>query len=428
MAFTKQDGPSRFDVRSLALALTSALACASGGGQPRDAAGGGADGTGAAGSGGTGGPFDGAFDGTIGGSGGRDGGSGGSDAGPGSDRGAGGSGGAGDARGDVTAGTGGAIGQGGSGGVGGRGGAGGGVGGAGGGPGGADGGLGGAGGGMGGAGGNPTGARTSVSAFFIGHSLINFNVPWTMKGVAESGGFSMFYRAQINNGASIQAQWERPDKFISMPIWNPQLGRDEEWGASSKIELATGKYEVMVLTEAISVDKQIESAKWAGFFYDHAVMHRPNIQIYMYETWEFVVNNDFATWRGKINTLLPVWEKIVDDVMASRPGGPRMLVVPGGQAMAALYDAINGPAGRVGRLTHINQVFSDDIHLNNTGNYFMGLVHYATIYRRDPGGTPAVSAGPYTMGATVENDAATRAALQALAWQVVRRYARSGVQ
>jgi hypothetical protein len=271
-----------------------------------------------------------------------------------------------------------------------------------------------------------SGARNAISVFLLGHSLLNTDVPWTLKGIAESGGFTYFYREQLNVGAALRAQWENPARFNNIPVWNPMLGRDEQMGANSHLELPTGRYDSFVMTEAIPLDVQEGSVDYAGRFYDLAVRGRADIRVYLYETWSHVAAGNYVAWRAKIDQWRPLWEKIADDVRAARPSGPPVRIVPGGQAMAALYDTIQRN-GRVGTLTQIGQVFSDDVHLNATGNYFMGLVYYATLYARDPSGTPAVQAGPFQLQNMVVTDTATRAALQALAWQTVRGYARSGV-
>ena len=52
--------------------------------------------------------------------------------------------------------------------------------------------------------------------------------------------------------------------------------------------------------------------------------------------------------------------------------------------MAALYDAIEDES--VPDLDEIADIFTDDIHLNDVGNYFIACVQYATIYRRSPVG------------------------------------------
>jgi hypothetical protein len=274
-------------------------------------------------------------------------------------------------------------------------------------------------------GGNVAEPRGGLQLFWVGHSLMNTDVPWIVKGIAESAGLTTMYRQQLNIGAALRANWEQPTKFNNIPVWNDQVGRDEDWGANPTIELPTGKYDALLLTEAIPVDKQIDSALYAGNYVDLALRGKKDTALYLYETWDFVVSNNWAAWRTRIDEWRPVWEKIADDVMAKRPG-TTMHIVPGGQAMAALYDAIKSK-GSVGSLTDIKQVFEDDIHLNPTGNYFVALVSYATVFRRDPSGTGAVSAGPFKKGTIVVTDQATRSALQALAWQVARGYARSGV-
>jgi hypothetical protein len=274
-------------------------------------------------------------------------------------------------------------------------------------------------------GGNVAEPRGGLKLFWVGHSLMNTDVPWIVKGIAHSAGLDSMYRQQLNIGAALRANWEQPTKFNNVPVWNDQLGRDEDWGANPQIELPSGKYDALLLTEAIPVDKQIDSALYAGNYVDLALRGKKDTALYLYETWDFVVSNNWTAWRARIDQWRPVWEKIADDVMAKRPG-TTMHIVPGGQAMAALYDTIKSK-GSVGSLTDIKQVFEDDIHLNPTGNYFIALVSYATVFRRDPSGTGAVSAGPFKKDTVVVSDQATRSALQALAWQVARGYARSGV-
>ena len=145
----------------------------------------------------------------------------------------------------------------------------------------------------------------------------------------------------------------------------------------------------------------------------------PNIKTYCYETWSHVENNDYAAWRLRINDDRPFWEKMAGGIRRDS------LIVPAGQAMAALYDALL--RGSVGRLTNINQIFSDNIHLNNTGNYFVALVMYATLFKMSPEGLPDVPAGPFQQTVRVETDGATRLALQRLAWQTVKNYRFAGI-
>jgi pimeloyl-ACP methyl ester carboxylesterase len=77
-------------------------------------------------------------------------------------------------------------------------------------------------------------------------------------------------------------------------------------------------------------------------------------------------------------------------------------------------------------LTRREDLFIDDIHLNETGFYLVALIHYATIYQRDPTGLP---------GGLIRTDGAaatplapvTAKALQQLVWDTVPRYAATGM-
>ncbi|MFW6049745.1 MAG: hypothetical protein ACODAU_01150 [Myxococcota bacterium] len=182
-------------------------------------------------------------------------------------------------------------------------------------------------------------------------------------------------------------------------------------------------------------------------------------------------------WRKRLAADRTTWESIADaaatgegvtppdDYEWSGPGPDpgadcqmrdAVHIVPAGQAMAALYDQLDAAGGEPpwngldidaffyngyrdwpddwplpperASEVKVDQTLSrlstydpseppDDIHPSALGAYYVGLVHYATIYRRSPVGLPAAN------GVSPE----VAEALQELAWQVVRSYPRSGV-
>ena len=77
-------------------------------------------------------------------------------------------------------------------------------------------------------------------------------------------------------------------------------------------------------------------------------------------------------------------------------------------------------------LADIRELFADDIHLNDRGNYFVAMVQYATLYRRSPEGLPSRIANEWGESLDTPTPALARA-MQAIAWQAVTAYARSGV-
>lgn len=257
----------------------------------------------------------------------------------------------------------------------------------------------------------------SQKIYYVGHSLTNLDMPYMVQQLAQAANKPADYRHHINIGAPLSLQWAEPWKFNGNAYWVASQGRDVEYGTDFLIELARGGYTTLVLTEAQPFQSNLNFNDGIGHgrkFDSVARRASPNIKTYCYETWSHVVNNNYTSWRQRINDDRPFWEKMAGGIR------PDSLIVPAGQAMAALYDALL--RGSVGRLTNINQIFSDDIHLNNTGNYYVALVMYATLFKTSPEGLPDISAGPYQQNTRVETDAATRLALQRLAWQTVSNY------
>ena len=258
--------------------------------------------------------------------------------------------------------------------------------------------------------------------YYIGHSLTNMDIPFMVQQLAQAANKPADYRHHINIGAPLSLQWSEPWKFNGDLHWVASQGRDVEHGTDFIVELARGGYTALVLTEAQGFQSNLKWNDGIGHgrkFDSVARRASPNIKTYCYETWSHVENNNYGTWRQRINEDSPFWEQMARGI---RSDG---LVVPAGQAMAALYDALQRSA--VGRLTNINQIFSDNIHLNNTGNYYVALVMYATLFKTSPEGLPDIPAGPYQQTTRVETNAATRLALQRLAWQTVRNYPLSGI-
>ncbi|MEM9191248.1 MAG: hypothetical protein AAGF12_18900 [Myxococcota bacterium] len=221
------------------------------------------------------------------------------------------------------------------------------------------------------------------------------------------------------------------------------------------------------------------SAYYAQQFYCAMLRKNPEARIYLYESWPHLNASDPDAgypeahrfdWTAQVQTDRADWERLADEAMTGRvsapsflsrlfrrsesgcePGGP-ILMVPVGTAMAALRAAIEErPAdwffadGRPLRFVHLFQNPlegwpehwpgsedpdalsaipllhpddpADDIHPSEVGTYFAALVHFATLYRRNPRG----AVHPISLSAE------TARHLQDLAWDVVREDPRTGV-
>ncbi|HEY8430318.1 MAG TPA: hypothetical protein VIL20_18180, partial [Sandaracinaceae bacterium] len=207
------------------------------------------------------------------------------------------------------------------------------------------------------------GAREAASVFFVGHSLVNFDMPAMLADLAVAAGREYEYGAQVGIGAPLWWNWEHPDTAD---------------GDDAYLELPTGRYDVLVLTELIPIREHFtysNTVEYAARFAELALDARPSTQVYVYETW---YDHEDPAFLENIANDRTIWERIADELDA-RVGGPEVLLVPAGTAMARLVERME--AGEVGELTSRSQLFVDAIHLNDVGNYFVALVHFATIYR-----------------------------------------------
>lgn len=263
----------------------------------------------------------------------------------------------------------------------------------------------------------------TADVFLIGHSLVSHEIPDAMR----------TFNKQIDatNGAQTVGDVDY-QIIIGSPLGNNWRDAASDWvqGTNSKAALATGKYDVLIMTEAVPLDTHIEWSDPAGNalkFLKLAHSANPGVQAYIYETWHGFgfFNNNLQAWRKGLDSYLPKWEGIVDGINAGRPAGSKeALLIPGGQAMAQLYDAIE--AGRVPGITSIRQMFVDDIHPNINGFYFIALLHDAVVYGGNPQGYSNIIKGTYGDYAAVPP--ALAKALADLAWNVVKSYDRDGVE
>lgn len=266
-------------------------------------------------------------------------------------------------------------------------------------------------------------ATIASNIFFVGHSLVSETLPNMLNSLIDAQGGSGQVDYQLINGAPLGYNW--------------QNGASAQ-GMNARTALASGRYDVLVLTEAVPLDSQIaywDSKGNALNYYRAAIAGNPDAQVYMYETWHDLRSGtgvdvpydtgDSRSWRARIEADIAKWEGIVDHVNANRPEGAKaMLLVPVGQAMLNLLDAID--ARQVPGITSIQQLFGDSIHPNSLGFYFVAMVQYATIFGVNPADLPSATFNQFG-GAYQAPGAALADALQAIAWATVNAYDRDGV-
>ncbi len=249
---------------------------------------------------------------------------------------------------------------------------------------------------------------------FVGHSLVGPNLPALVEGaLIRQGDAAAVVEAQVINGASLRYNWDN--------------AADSD-GVNARTRLEAG-VDVLILTEAVPLAEQIRWNDTVGQIVAFGGLAReanPDTRIYLYETWaslksgpDTVIEGDAGAsvpWRERIDADATVWRDLAAAASA-RLGGAPVQIIPAGQAMGQLSDAID--AGAVPGFDTITQFFADDIHPNGKGLYFLALVHAATIDGKDPKGLPPLLTRTWQNRDSVISDGLARA-LQRVAHDVVQ--------
>jgi hypothetical protein len=249
---------------------------------------------------------------------------------------------------------------------------------------------------------------------FVGHSLIGPTLPPMVEGAMRGLGEPVTVQAQVINGAPLKYNWDNAAANDTL---------------NSRAHLAQGQTDILILTEAIPLAGHVEWNDTAGqiaAFAGLAREARPEVRVYLYETWHSLASAPGAVipddpgggvpWRERIDADLAIWQGAVDAANARLGGGATVRLIPAGQAMGLAADAI--AAGQVPGLNDIRDLFADDIHPNGKGLYLVAMTHAAAIAGKSPEGLPAKLLRVWPSRDSVLTDDQARA-LQRIAWAAV---------
>lgn len=257
---------------------------------------------------------------------------------------------------------------------------------------------------------------SSANPFFVGHSLVNFDMPHMLSELAKASGKYYNYNQQICNGA---------------PLWWNYENYAGCQGTPYVQAFPQGNHDVLVVTEAIPLQNHLTWSNTyanARKFLRYALDNNQNrpLRYYIYETWHCIHtgttegcpydNGDSLTWQPRLRTDFRLWRSIVDSVRHIFPS-EEVWMVPAGQAFYNLTEAIN--KGELPGVQDFRHFFTDDIHLTNAGNYFVALVMYACIFRESPEGLPSRLTGRFGGDITGLPSTAQAAVMQRVAWETV---------
>ncbi|KIN64471.1 hypothetical protein Z946_3362 [Sulfitobacter noctilucicola] len=263
-----------------------------------------------------------------------------------------------------------------------------------------------------------SGLNALYAVLMVGHSLFGTTGPTMLEQALLAGTGDAQVAAQIINGAPLRYNWEESDAAE---------------GVDARAVLPEGGTTHLILTEAIPLEnhtKWSETEVYAQAFANLAISANPSAKVYVQETWhslksgtgESVEHDEKAgtPWRERLEQDLPVWETIVAQIAAAnRSDKATVALIPAGQAMGRLHDEI--AAGRITGLSGIDALFADDIHLNDTGHYFVAMVQYAVVTGLDPLGLPVDFKDRFGKSFDTPDQDLSRE-LQRVAWEAVQAY------
>lgn len=262
--------------------------------------------------------------------------------------------------------------------------------------------------------------------FYIGHSLVNFNMPAMVQGMALNAGKATNYGSQIANGSPLHINYNNYATAQGTPYPNA---------------FPSGNYNSLIITEAVPLQPHLtwsNTNQFANNFYNYAKNNNNGnpIKFYVYETWHCKNSgipqpgpnsqygcewdntaNSSTLWHPRLLLDFPLWTSIVSHVHNQNPTDNQIWMVPVGQALHNLTTQIN--LGNVPGISSFTNLFLDDIHLTNAGNYFVACVMYATIYGETPVGLTQNLNDMWGTPFTNMPTNAQKLIMQQVAWQTV---------
>lgn len=221
-------------------------------------------------------------------------------------------------------------------------------------------------------------------------------------------------------GSPLHWRWSNPTAY---PDARENIDDFELLVITEGVPLAAENSEHFQKSTLVMLDKWVENTWRNG-------NHGKGAELLLYSTWthwqysETDLNSDSESaipFRKRLDMQGARWELMQDHANANRPAGMAPIyMIPGHRLMMRIYDDIE--AGTAPGFSSIGDIFSDDIHLNDKGQYAITALVYAVIYQRNPRELPDRLA--------VQDDTLTSAQARyfnTIAWDVATTYNRSGV-
>lgn len=266
------------------------------------------------------------------------------------------------------------------------------------------------------------------NAFISGHSLMDNPYADYLETISTSLGVQYQWNQQIGIGSPIRVRTSGnqspPNNWLGY-----QTGKNRDTFDMDVISELTSPttigsnelYDALLITERHDI---LDVIRWE---YTNSLLHHyhnrllagnPEAETYLYHSWLDIDPNDPQDWMGFETLMLNAWECVADKVnltLQSENKTQGINVIPAGWALANLLqhildDEVPGFTGS--DVQKVDDLFSDTVHLNESGIYYLAALSYAIVNMRSPEGA--------TIPASIQNS--TGVVLQQLAWQYAQQY------
>jgi|GEM_PF-1075777 len=157
-------------------------------------------------------------------------------------------------------------------------------------------------------------------------------------------------------------------------------------------------------------------------FYDMFKERSPGVRLWIYGAWAGqtgLSHTDLG--ENEVIALHRVYVQAAMNAQKMRPTNPPVAVIPGGYALIHLKRAIEkGAVPGINKDDFFAKMFSDGLHINALGGYFIGLVHYACIYDKSPVGVVVPMPLPDKAKTVISPE--LNKALEEIAWESVQSW------
>jgi hypothetical protein len=268
----------------------------------------------------------------------------------------------------------------------------------------------------------------SARIVFIGHSLINNEMPEMVKALAESKGLGIRRAVQVFNGAPIFYNWDHCRQSDFVGEWPPadfacdaiDAGTDQ--GPYDTLIIAQSNNPIIIPSNPSNLGTTPEDyEKFLNLF----LTRNPNGHAFYFAQWEGLTSQwlNGQDWTTQIAPEMALFEQITDRIEQisrdTRGRNASVSIIPTSLAIRDLI--IAAESGQFAGITSRSQLFQDDVHMNRFGNYFVACVVFASVYQQSPAGATGRTVDKWNGEMTnIPADMALR--LQNFAWNVVSKY------